>query len=278
MKSHSFLRNSLGLFTLGASGLGLTASLHAQQVIMLDFGPTAASGAALTSSPYHTVNTSFTQSTWKQIQVADIAAGSVVNSDNTTATGVTVDLGMGVAGGSTLVLTNTPTGNGALGTQTNSGVYLGTSVGKDAIFGGAGSTAVGFEMGGLAAGTYDVYITARNTSLVAASVQNIYVGVTSSLGDFNYSGYATKSLSYANAGAGTTAWTENANYVKFSVSITSGDYLNLATLGGATGELRGFLNSVQIVSTGAIPEPSSAAAAAGAVALGCVAFGRRRRS
>lgn len=60
--------------------------------------------------------------------------------------------------------------------------------------------------------------------------------------------------------------------MKLSISITAGEYLNVASYGG-TGEGRGFLNSVQIVS--AIPEPSTYAALAGTGAL-LLAFMRRR--
>jgi hypothetical protein len=52
--------------------------------------------------------------------------------------------------------------------------------------------------------------------------------------------------------ASTGAWIEDGNYLKFAVTLGAGDVLHVATLGGG-GEVRGFLNSVQIV---AVPEPA----------------------
>lgn len=264
---------------LTLSVLGLSASLQSS-TLMLDFGPTVAIDDAgtdnsLINSPYHTANTSFTDTSWNQVQTADIASGGLLWSDGTTATGIALNIGATTVDQSTTVgLANTPSINSALGGFTNTGVYAATSVGKDGIStstGSSGTRAVGFQLSGLAAGTYDIYITARNTSLSGAYVQNLYIGKSATTGSFSFSAYNTAQLSYDNASDSTTSWSVGDNYVKLSISITSGEYLNLASYGG-TGEGRGFLNSVQIVS--AIPEPSSYALAAGA---GCVLLATVRR-
>lgn len=263
-------RVTLFLFVLSA--LGVSCSLQAQ-VLQLDFGPTAASGAALTNSPYHAANGAFTGTTWNQIETADIAAGGLVWSDGTTAAGIALNIGGNSgAGVTTIDLTKTGLTSGALGTSNSSGIYAGMSVGTDGIFlGSSGARAVGFQITGLAAGTYDIYIAARNTSTSSAQTQGLYVGTAASgSGNFDFSGYNSKTLTYDGNTTATASWSEDANYVRFSVSISSGEVLNLASYAPA----RGFLNSVQIVSS--IPEPSTYALFAGAGLL-TFCMGRKLR-
>lgn len=269
------------------SALGFAASAASAQVLMLDFGPTVATAGNLTNSPYHTANGSFTGSTWNTVGTADVASGGVLFSNNTTATGVSVNLGSTTTN-TTIELGTQPGTSGALGSQTSTGVYDGNSVGKDGIFtttnGSTGVTRVGMQVGGLTTGTYDIYITARNTSTsptAATYSQTAFIGVSSESGNFNFQDtenpYVSSTLTYANPNAAssfTGTWVEGENYIKFSVSITSGDFLNLAIAGGGS-ENRGFLNSVQIVHV--IPEPSSVAALAGFAALGMVGLRRRSR-
>ncbi len=114
--------------------------------------------------------------------------------------------------------------------------------------------AVGFQLSGLSAGEYDIYVTARNTSSNANYTQTAYVGTSATAGNFvlNGAGMTAETLAFANASASTASWIEDSNYLKFTVTLGAGDVLNVATLGGG-GEVRGFLNSVQIV---AVPEPA----------------------
>jgi hypothetical protein len=60
-------RKSSLLAILALCGLGTMAQA---QVLLLDFGPTAASGASLSNSPYHTVNPGAGTS-WNTLGVAD---------------------------------------------------------------------------------------------------------------------------------------------------------------------------------------------------------------
>lgn len=253
-------------------GLVLAGSLNAQ-ALMFDFGPTVVSGTALTNSPYHTESAS-TYNTWYQVTNTDPAGPYTYGSSS-----VTLDLGA-VSNSKLISLSTSPTGNSALGTLTSTGVYTSPSVGLDGIFHGSHATnnsptAIGVQLNGLGAGTYDIYVTARNTSSGANYVQNIYAGATAATGNFDFTNYAMESLSYANATVKTAAWIEGNNYVKLSVTLTAlNPVLNIAVEGMETGEERAFLNSLQIVS--AIPEPSTSAVLAGAGML-LLAGARRRR-
>lgn len=282
MANPTLTRNPMNILRPTASLLavfGLSASLTAQ-TLMLDFGPTEASGASLTNSPYHTVNTGFTDSYWNTVQ-AD--AGSLFWSQNVAgnapASGIAVDLGAtstNSAADKVLNLANTPTSS-ALGTTISGGIYGGTSVGTDGIFiGGSTETrGVGMQITGLTTGDYTVYIMARNTNSSATYNQDVYASVGAAAGSFNFTAYEKQTLAYSGTTA-TASWSAGVNYAVFSVSITSGEVLNLAAM-GAGGQNRGFINAVQIVNTSTIPEPSTYAAIFGGLALAGVATVRRRR-
>jgi len=274
MKTSFFRIDSLAIMALTVCAMTVANA----QVLMFDFGPTVASGASLTNSPYHTANGSFTNTTWNQVQTADLGSG-LLWSDGTAATGIALNLGSTTAAttsSSTLGLANTPSNTNALGSTINTGVYATTSVGKDGIYTGStgNSRAVGFQLSGLAAGTYDIYLSARNTNSSVAHTQIMFLGASATSGDFvlNGAGMSSETLSIAAGTSGaTSAWVDNSNYLKMTVVVSTGDVLNLATLGGV-GETRGFLNSVQIV---AVPEPTTWALLA--LSLTTVIIFRRRR-
>lgn len=261
-----------------AAGLSLAAGAHSQ-VLMLDFGPTTTTATG--NSPYHAATPGFTGTSWNKVQTSDLGSG-LVFADGSAASGVSVNVGASTSV-TTLDLSGVPSGNSALGSTVNTGIYAGTSVGTDGIFTGSTNltgTSVGVQIGGLAAGTYDVYIAARNTSRASTSnySQAVAVGVSSVSGNFNYSGYDSRTLSFTNAASpiATSAWADGSNYLKFSVTLSSDQFLNLAVHGGGE-DMRGFLNAVQIVATSsAIPEPSSVAVLGGAAVLGVAALRRRR--
>lgn len=251
--------------------LSLTATLmtSAQAAIMFDFGPTLATLTNLTNSPGHAsgaIASSLTS--WNLVGTAD--PGSLVFADGTTATGVSLNLGsasnVAFAGLTSLGLATQPSSSSALGNATNSGVYAGNSVGKDAIFttNGTNFTATGFQIGGLAAGTYDVYLTMRNTNEFNGYSQKGWVGESEASGDFDFSSYGNATVVYANNSSAVTFWTENLNYVKLSVTLGTGDFLNLAVTDGTGAGTRGFLNSAQIVE---IPETATWVFLAGGLPL-----------
>lgn len=275
---------SLRLLLCGASALAF-AVVSSAQVLMMDFGPTSTTGGSLTNSPYHTADNTFTGTSWNKLGTADVASG-LLWSNGAAATGVSVNLGATTTDASrTIGLANTPSnGTGLSGSAMTTGVYADSSPGRDGIFTGSSSgniRAVGLQISGLTTGTYDIYMTGRNTNTNAGHTQNFYAGKAASSGDFTFTDtgtFASKSITYfAAPTAQNDAWsaTTLANYAKFSITITSGEVLQLAVFGG-TGDSRGFLNSVQIVNTAPIPEPASAGLLLGLAAVTGAACLRRR--
>src|SRR5262245_56729792 len=146
------------LLTLLAAGI-LSSQTARAASLLLDFGPTAATGTDRLLDPAHyTGIVPASEVTWNRI-TAD--TNTLYYGDGTLATGLSLNLGRSSAVG--------PVGNdiinfnddgytvNALGTAINTGVYAGTSPVKDGIFGGAGGTnnlALGLRVDGLPAGTY----------------------------------------------------------------------------------------------------------------------------
>lgn len=257
---------------------GLLPGLSAA-TLMLDFGPTTVTGADRTQSPYHAVTPGFTDTTWNQVQTLAITSG-LLYSDGTSATGVSVSVGRSSSlAWQTLTFAGAPN-SATLGTGTNTGVFAGTSAGKDAINYGASAstnTVVGVSVGGLAAGTYDVYIVGYNTNKTAAEAADMGFWALATPGTANLD--TTSYLSSPQAvstNSVTSSWIAGSNYVKLSVTLAANEYLTIFSHGTTGDELRGFLNSVQIVSVSPIPEPSSAALLIGCAGLALAALVRRR--
>jgi hypothetical protein len=245
------------------SAVCLAASLHAE-VLMLDFGPATATVDALTNSPYHTVNGSFSGTVWNQIDKGTLPSTKLVWADGTTATGVQLRVGASVhADVTTLNFTGVAINDSVPTKVTHTGVYAGTSVGQDGLFPGkpsAQALAIGVQLNGLAPGRYEVYVVARNTSINLAQTQKVYVGavkagavkVGSGKGsagmDFATPGYTNQTLTYASGADATAEWAEGVNYLKFIVTVNAGDALNIASSSEQGGKLRGFINCVQVES------------------------------
>ncbi|EIQ01234.1 PEP-CTERM putative exosortase interaction domain-containing protein [Opitutaceae bacterium TAV1] len=283
---HINTHSSILRFASLAAPLFLGAATLNALVLQLDFGPTAATGDALTNSPYHTVNDTFIGSAWNTIGLTDIAAGALVWADGTTATGVSLNLGASTSANTTTVALATQPSTNLAGTGVTTGIYADTSVGRDAIFSGTatGQTRyAGFVLEGLSAGTYEIYTIARNTNYTtSAYTQTVYAGALAS-GTTSFDVPTTLALtgtsgtlSYLanNATTFVSTWIDGENYVKFTVTLAEGECLALAVIGGG-GDNRGFLNSVQIVAS-AVPEPATVALLAGLGVLATVIVFRRR--
>lgn len=239
--------------------LAAAATLNAN-VLMLDFGPTPVHGDALTTSPYHAEDGSFSGTVWNVVQKWDIPVGKVRYADGTLAETVSIDIGGATSNESrTISLAHTPSGSHVLGDAVNTGVYQSASAATDAIFTGqqgGHSRAIGVQINGLPAGTYDVYVVPRNTnSTKQNNLQQVHVGTADAPGDFDYTApaFARVSLTYANQTSATLRWTEGENYAKKTVTVPAGGVINIAVRGDGEYERRGFLNCVQIVARP--PEP-----------------------
>jgi hypothetical protein len=267
---------SCAVSTLGASTL------------MFDFGTAIATGDDRSNSPLHTADSSFTSTTWNSINTTGTGAKTgFVYADGTAATGVSLYVGrssnnawgtLTFAGGPTNV---TSTSNPAAldGVFANS-----TSIGRDGHYAAAGTgdlsptRLMGVSIGGLSAGTYEIYLVGMNPNLALSTAAGMGFWAVELSGTANYD---ATTLVNAGAQASTSnsvssSWIEGSNYGKLTITLSSSSsYLTLISLGTTEAEQRGFINAIQIV---AIPEPAHAVGVFAVVALGGAFVRRQRRS
>jgi len=247
------------------------ASVTSAAAILLDFGPTTVSTADATVSPGHATGAvPNSEITWNKIQSATSA---ISNSNGSAATGVSVAVGEETAVNSNVLDFTSANLNttGLTGSGQTTGVYSGTTVVKDGIFAsgtgvtGATNLAAGARVDGLSAGTYTVFVAARNTNTGATGqIQRIYAAAAAPTNSFNFGSVSN----FADESNTTSAsFVQGDNYQVLNVSLTAGQSLYVITE-GTSGDNRGFLNSVEIV-----PEP----AAAGLVGLAAAGLLARRR-
>jgi len=264
---------------IGAAALAFTFSASAQ-VMMLDFRSPAPSGDSLTNSPYHTVDSGFTDTIWNvQGQGSD---STLTWSDGTEATGISYTTFKNGSGGSTSLSAAGWSGS-VTGSVVNTGIYADTSAGADGYMMTTTFTNnryIGIQMSGLSNGIYDVYVSGRNTAYADPSYTlNYFYSTVASTGSYNIASYASESVTFAASSTDkTSAWVFDSedpsasNYVKFTISITDENpYFNLAAAGDG---VNGIFSSIQIV---AVPEPSSFAMIGGLICLAWVATSRRSR-
>jgi hypothetical protein len=279
MHPHRFLLRIAGPVLLTALAVLLPSATAS--TLMLDFGPIPVTGDDRIVSPYHTVMPLFTDISWNQVQTSAITS-NLRYSDGTAATGVTVAVGRSSANGwQNLTFAGAPSSI-ELGTNSNTGVFAGTSPGRDAINYGASTstnTVVGIAVGGLSAGTYNIYIVGYNTNKTAAEAVDMgfWALATSSTANLDTTSYLA-SPQAASTNSITGSWIEGSNYVKLTVTLAANQYLTIFSHGTTSDEMRGFLNSVQIVSTSSIPEPSTTAVLSGLGILVFASLVRRRHS
>ena len=228
-------------------GLGLTGASAAS--LLLDFGPTAVATAYATSSPAHASGlVANTEISWNTGLITD--TNSLIYSDGSTATGVSIVLGRSSAGVSTINFTDKGYLNGALGGSLNGGIYAGTSPVRDAIYGGSGggnAYAIGARIDGLAAGTYTVVIHGRNTSTVNATPERFFGLSGASATSFSFSTANTNALAANSSPPNTNSFVLGDNYNLLTLTVTAGQSMFLAAVGTNSVELRGFMNTVEVV-------------------------------
>ncbi|HTL72980.1 MAG TPA: immunoglobulin domain-containing protein [bacterium] len=231
--------------------------------LLLDFGPTTVAGTDTTLSMGHFAGAlSATDISWNKIINADATSG-LLYADGSAATGISVIVGRSGAGISDAINYSTKLiSSSALGGQETWGIYTNTSPIKDGIFATGTSTvntnAVGIRVDGLAAGTYTLYISGRNTSTATTAPQRFFAANGASSSSFSFSTNSTSFVDEVNSGttsgtptqadAITSTFAYGDNCAHLVVTLGSGDSLYLAATGIASDTgYRGFLNSVEIV-------------------------------
>ncbi|WAC19089.1 PEP-CTERM sorting domain-containing protein [Luteolibacter sp. SL250] len=281
-----FTRNflPLALSSLFMAGQASAVSL------LFDFGTGggALSADQRTNSPGHATGAvPSTEVSWNTVGSADIAAGptsGLTYGDGTAATNIALNLAVETAIGSN-ILDYAATNNINSGSLTGSAVNLGAVYGsatsstpaKDGIFRGgttsnSDNAAVGFRLDGLAAGTYTLYFTGRNTNSDSVRPVGFYTAVGASSDTFNFLDLSLTTLansSISNNGGNPTFVAGN-NYNSTTFTIAEGQSLFFAAEGTTSTERRGFINSVEIA---LVPEPSAIVLSLGGVMLAL----RRRR-
>jgi hypothetical protein len=231
--------------------------------LLLDFGPTNVAPSEATLDMGHFSGAvPATEISWNKIVNAD--NGALVYSDGTAASGVSIVVGRCPAATTNVVnYANKSITSSGLGTAETFGIYTNTSPTKDGIFATGTATvrtnAVGIRVDGLAAGTYTVYVSGRNTSTGFGTPEQFFATNGAGAGTFTFDTNTTASAIGANSGtrpgsgnptqadAITSTFVYGDNGVLLVVTLNAGDSLYLASTGIQTNEFRGFLNAVEIV-------------------------------
>ncbi|HEY9510657.1 MAG TPA: immunoglobulin domain-containing protein [Verrucomicrobiae bacterium] len=264
MTTNPFRNRSSVLPLIAAVLISLTLATNSPAAsLLLDFGPTTATDTDVTLSMGHFAGAvPANETSWNTI--TGDKASDLVYSDGSSAAGVSVDLGRSGFGVSDAVDfgINVFTSS-ALGGQLKNGIYTNTSPLKDGVFASGTTSAntniLGIRVDGLAAGTYTLYISGRNTSTAVSSPARFFCATGPSANSFSFSTNATAFVDELNSGTppgggipsqndvvtGTFAYGDNC--VHLVATINEGDALFFAVTGNATNEMRGFLNALEIV-------------------------------
>ncbi len=238
----------------------------------------------LTLSPGHNATTvSNTETTWNNFN-STAASSSLLYSDGTSATGVTLTFGTESTTGSGVIDLGTVTGinlsslygtGGAVAGQqslvSNAGSIYGSgnnsansAAGRAGWFGGGTSgagNALGLRVDGLTSGDYRIYVMARNTNsnAVTSAPMKLYASNGAFSTSYNFSSLTAEvqaNTTFPNTNpTAYNSFVDGTNFVAIDVTLAAGQSLFVASDGGSAAETRGFLNMVQIVS---VPEPAAA--------------------
>jgi hypothetical protein len=214
---------------------------------------------------------SLTDVSWNNLQTGDVSSG-LIWGDGTAADGIAVNLGVSPSGSNVINFANNPSSVG-LGTTVTAGIYSDTRVARYGIWGGGSAgqnIALGVRIDGLVAGTYQIYVTGKNTNSSNNLAAIFYASAAGLAATYDFSAI-TNTANVANTTGNSAAYAVDVNYGLLTVTVGTGQSLFLATE-GTTAEQRGFLNSLQIV---AVPEPSSLLLVSGGLLAGL--WRRRRR-
>jgi hypothetical protein len=172
------------------------------------------------------------------------ATGGLVNSLGTSVN-LAVDLGKSQPGQQAIDWNAGGFGVIPQGTATNTGVYSGNAA--SALFvndGKSSSVDLGVRLSGLAEGVYDIFLSAKNTNTSTSEAFNIYgLVVDSSSVTTDYESESPQLLSNST----TTAWRHGASAIAQTFEVEAGQDVVLVVEGITDGELRGFINTLEIV-------------------------------
>lgn len=233
--------------SVGVDGSATTAFYRndSGKVLQLDLGPTAATGWNLTNSPYHRIDSNFTDTVWNMVDNSDLSDGSLLWSDGSVAADVTLDFGTS-SNSTVLDFSMQPAKSANLSPGGDIGLYISNSVGFDAVWNGGGGSdnhAVGLKMGGLPSDGYDVYVVGKNT-YGDFNTQIVWVASTTDVpsvdtGDLGDGAVLTNSWNLV--------WWNGQSYAEGAVATDSGNETLLVAADGTGEDNRGFLNAIQIV-------------------------------
>lgn len=246
-------RNAKLFLTLTIGSMLAICSTARAASLLLDFGPTLATGADALRSPGHATGVvPGTEIAWNRI-VGD--TNTLYYGDGTAAPGVTLNLGRSTAVGpvsdDTINFDDNAFTVNALGTTVNTGIYAGTSPVRDGIFAGPGgftNWGLGLRIDGLPAGTYRVLVHGRNSNTANPAGLLFYSKAGASSSSYAFSTNDTY-VALANSAPPITAgFVEGDNYGVMVVTVAAGQSLYIASEGTVAAELRGFFNAISIVS------------------------------
>lgn len=206
--------------------------------ISLNFGAMVANDR---NSPGHALG-GIPGANWNLI-VGD-TAGGIVNSRGEQ-TAVTVDLGKSDPDSQSIDWNADGFGTISSGTAFNTGLYAGNA--SSAMFVNDGKDSqvdLGVRISGLTEGIYDAFVTAKNTNVQLLEQYNIYaLAVDADSGATAY-GSATPTLLAHGLDA---AWRHRESLVAETIAIGANQDLVLVVEGLTAGEMRGFINTLEIV-------------------------------
>jgi hypothetical protein len=230
--------------------------------LLLAFGQPTISNP--TSSPFHQTAWTANNKTWNTVANSNVSSG-LLYGNGSAATGVTVSLGAGatyIVNFGTLPSNSGSPGVGAFTQPPYQSVFSSGAPATNAIWEGsspASSTSVGVSVGGLAPGTYNVFVVGANTGNNASptnpngvEAENFYYSTSTGVPTGNVNTGKLKTLYPATLIlASTFPWQAGNEYVEMpGIAIIAGQNINIYGTGagsGTNGESRAFVNSIEIV-------------------------------
>jgi hypothetical protein len=205
--------------------------------VLFNFGALVANDA---NSPGHALG-GIPGAQWNLV-TGDTATGIKDSKGN--ATNLTINLGKSAAGQQVLNW-NAAGFATATGTALNTGLYAGNV--RSALFVNDGSNSqvdIGVRISGLSEGNYDAFVTAKNTNTTTDEQYNVYsMLVDPASADTDYSGASATTMVH-----GLDAqWQHRESVVDANFQIIGQKDLVIVVEGVTPGELRGFLNTLEIV-------------------------------